>query len=137
MIKGNNTIITKQTAGLLVLRQRKSGCQILLVHDRKKWSIPKGGMELGETPEQTARREVWEETGITFGSDVIPVGYVDYKKEQKRLHAFVAELEDEVDIVLSGELIQARFVSFAEARRMLDERQCIFLDWLTAGSRAA
>lgn len=127
----------KQTAGLLVLRQRKSGCEILLVHDRKKWSIPKGGMDPDETPEQTARRETWEETGITVGRDVIPVGYVDYKKENKRLHAFAVEIEGPVKIVLSPELIQARFVSLQEARKMLDDRQSIFLDWLMAGDCAA
>lgn len=33
----------------------------------EKWSLPGGGMELGETPEQTATREVTEETGYEIG----------------------------------------------------------------------
>ena len=44
--------------------------KILLVHAKKyagqnnKWSIPKGHIEEGETPEEAAIREVAEETGI-------------------------------------------------------------------------
>lgn len=41
--------------------------QILLHHriDRDMWGLPCGAMELGESLEQTARREVLEEVGLT------------------------------------------------------------------------
>jgi tRNA nucleotidyltransferase (CCA-adding enzyme) len=40
--------------------------KVLLVYGykSKKWGFPKGHMEYGETEEQTAQRELYEETGI-------------------------------------------------------------------------
>ena len=39
--------------------------EILLIHRRGSWDLPKGKIDPGETKEQTAVREVEEETGIT------------------------------------------------------------------------
>ena len=43
-----------------------------LVYGRKsnKWGFPKGHMEIGETEEQTAIREFFEETGYHFSSNI-------------------------------------------------------------------
>ncbi|WP_235318367.1 NUDIX hydrolase [Planococcus sp. CAU13] len=45
--------------------------KILMVKDKdsKGWSIPSGGIENGESPEQACIREIWEETG--FQTEVI------------------------------------------------------------------
>lgn len=37
---------------------------VLLIYRRGSWDLPKGKMDPGETPEQTAVREVQEETGL-------------------------------------------------------------------------
>ena len=38
--------------------------QILFIYRRKKWDLPKGKMEINESIDQTAIREVSEETGV-------------------------------------------------------------------------
>ncbi|WP_425580892.1 NUDIX hydrolase, partial [Williamsia deligens] len=57
---------------------------------RMMWSLPKGHIETGETAEQTAVREVAEETGIE-GNVVAPLGKIDYwfVSEGKRIHKTV------------------------------------------------
>lgn len=52
--------------------------------------MPKGHIERGETPEQTAEREVAEETGIN-GTVLAPLGSIDYwfVTEGRRVHKTV------------------------------------------------
>lgn len=53
------------SAGGVVYRKVNGSVQIQLIEDRYgKISLPKGKMEPGETVEQTALREIAEETGI-------------------------------------------------------------------------
>ncbi|MFD4294768.1 NUDIX hydrolase [Rhodococcus sp. NPDC058505] len=57
---------------------------------RLLWSLPKGHIEAGETAEQTAIREVAEETGIR-GSVLASLGSIDYwfVTEGRRVHKTV------------------------------------------------
>ncbi|WP_441346864.1 NUDIX hydrolase [Rhodococcus sp. SGAir0479] len=57
---------------------------------RLLWSLPKGHIEQGETAEQTAMREVAEETGIR-GAVVASLGSIDYwfVTEGRRVHKTV------------------------------------------------
>ncbi|MBJ7291013.1 NUDIX hydrolase [Williamsia sp.] len=57
---------------------------------RMMWSLPKGHIETGETAEQTAVREVAEETGIE-GNVVASLGKIEYwfVSEGKRIHKTV------------------------------------------------
>ncbi|MFW0153671.1 NUDIX hydrolase [Mycobacterium sp. smrl_JER01] len=57
---------------------------------RMLWSLPKGHIEKGETAEQTAIREVAEETGIQ-GSVLAALGSIDYwfVTEGRRVHKTV------------------------------------------------
>ena len=57
---------------------------------RLLWSLPKGHVEVGETAEQTAVREVEEETGIR-SRVLAPLGVIDYwfVAENRRIHKTV------------------------------------------------
>lgn len=59
-------VIKEATAGGIVYRLNPKGeVEILLVQDAKnRWTIPKGHIEVGEKPRDTAEREVNEETGL-------------------------------------------------------------------------
>ncbi|MFC4454590.1 NUDIX hydrolase [Deinococcus sonorensis] len=47
--------------GCIVLR----GDEILMVRERGRWSLPKGGLDAGELVQMGALRETYEETGLT------------------------------------------------------------------------
>ena len=65
------TTIQELSAGVIPYRRSGDrGLVYLVLHSatvrnpRAKWEFPKGGMEAGETPRQTAAREFQEETGL-------------------------------------------------------------------------
>ena len=87
---GGLVIDATGTMGLLIGRydhKDASGKRVL-------WSLPKGHIEEGETPEQAAIREVAEETGIT-SSITKSLGVIDFwfmaggKRIHKTVHHFM------------------------------------------------
>ncbi|MDP4001086.1 MAG: NUDIX domain-containing protein [bacterium] len=57
--------IREYSAGGVVFRKTNGDLQFLLIQDpKKRWNLPKGHIESGETPEQSAIREVSEETNL-------------------------------------------------------------------------
>jgi 8-oxo-dGTP diphosphatase len=98
-----------QAAGGVVCRPGPAGLvEIAVIHrpTQDDWSLPKGKVEPGETPEQAALREVEEETGLR-ARIVRPFGcteYVDRRGRDKIVRYWVMEAEggrfapnDEVD----------------------------------------
>ena len=66
--------LTLTHAGGVVYRGEAADRRVLLVRSRPAphdWVLPKGHIERGETPEETARREVREEAGV----DAEPLRY--------------------------------------------------------------
>lgn len=73
-----------EAAGGLV---KKTSGEVLFIFRYGKWDLPKGKCEAGEKVEETAIREVIEETGVTglkITKELVPT-YHTYKTEGKRV----------------------------------------------------
>lgn len=78
-----------RSAGGLVVRE--SLILLISTQEGKRWQLPKGHIEQGETPEEAAVREVREETGVT-GRILAPLPPVEYwyiEKGRRRVHKTV------------------------------------------------
>jgi ADP-ribose pyrophosphatase YjhB (NUDIX family) len=121
-------------AGIPGIRGRSAA--LIARHDRRGrlvWSLPKGHVEAGETPEVAAVREIAEETGIA-GRVVAPLGTIDFwfVAEGRRIHKTVhhylllaegGELSDD-DI----EVVEVAWVPLEELAQRLaydDERRLV------------
>jgi 8-oxo-dGTP pyrophosphatase MutT (NUDIX family)/phosphohistidine phosphatase SixA len=85
-------------AGAVCWRFVNGELHILLVHrdERADVSLPKGKVDPGETPPQTAVREIEEETGLRIALGA-PLGTTDYTLpggREKRVFYWAAEVDD-------------------------------------------
>ena len=139
--------VEETSAGGFVLdrRGRQPKAALIARRDRRGrliWSLPKGHIEAGETPEDAAVREVFEETGI-HGSIVASLGTIDFwfMAENQRIHKTVHHyLLDAEDLVLSdadAEVAEVAWVPldevagrlrYADERRLLDRVHAALAD---------
>jgi 8-oxo-dGTP pyrophosphatase MutT (NUDIX family) len=86
--------------------------------------LPKGGLELGETPEQAAVREVREETGVV-ASVRAPLGDVHYtyrrngRRIRKTVHFFLCDYVEGSTDDHDHEVDDARWIALSGARAEL------------------
>ena len=66
------------SAGGIVYRGGEEGVEVALIRAGKRWGLPKGHVESGETVQETALREVAEETGLR-GEIVSKLGEITYR----------------------------------------------------------
>ena len=90
---------SKESAGLLLYRRAAHGVEVLLGHPGGPfwatrhdgaWTIPKGGIQAGEDPLTTARREFVEETGFEPCGPYLPLGHIT-QRSGKIVHAWAFE----------------------------------------------
>jgi 8-oxo-dGTP pyrophosphatase MutT (NUDIX family) len=122
--------VREYTAGGVVFRVVNERPQILMIQDRLgRWTIPKGHVEPGEKIEQTAVREVAEETGLTnlrLGEKLDKLHFF-YRKEGKLIfmttYVFLIEATGDTDAVIPEEsegIVDAKWFDYEEALSLIE-----------------
>lgn len=76
------------SGGIVFRRTAKGALELLLIKDAKnRWTIPKGHVEPGEEPRETAEREIREETGLKEMKVMNWLGKVNFR--YRREHTLV------------------------------------------------
>ena len=145
--------VRELSAGGLVYRRRGTTCEVVLAARRHPqsgalvWTIPKGHLEAGETPEAAAVREVREETGLVAEIER-PLGTISYwfiRKDEagrpvrvlKRVRFFLMratggrfrDRDQEMDAVRWFPLEDAVVTAAHANERELVRRACRLLGW--------
>lgn len=123
----------KLSSGTVLYRRVGVELEVLLVHPsgsynrRAPWGIPKGQPNPDETLEAAARRETLEETGIECG-DLVDLGYIDYTRSQKRVHAYAGQAPvAATPRCASWEVDKVEFIELSRARRIIHPDQATLL----------
>jgi len=84
------------------------------------WELPAGTLDPGESPEQAARREVLEETGLEAG-ELLDLGdlFPDTGRLQVHCHPFYVTTLPQEARPISEEGLTLRYVDHAELKRMM------------------
>ncbi len=99
-------VVRETTSGGVVFRRDKktSAIEILLMQDAKnRWTIPKGHVEPGEDPRDTAEREINEETGLQEMKVHSWLGKVNFRYRRGHtlvlmtMHIYLVEGKGETD----------------------------------------
>ncbi len=126
------------SAGIVIVRKEKEEWKYLFLRAYRNWDFPKGIVESTETPLETAKREVKEESGITnlnFRWGNVFKETLPYAGGNKVARYYIAEtLESTVTFSINPELgrpehHEYRWLSYDEIKKLSPKRLLIIIEW--------
>ena len=112
-------------SGVIPFRILNGKIQVLLITSRrrKKWIFPKGIIEPGMTPQESAASEAIEEAGVIGKVFVEMLGEYEYNKWGGICHVqmFPMEVTKIMDNWMESSFRERKWVSIAEAKRLLNK----------------
>ena len=132
----------EKSCGAIVYRKHHGNIELLLIQNQNcsHWSFPKGHVEKGETEEETAIREIKEETGIDVILDTSfrkVVTYAPKKEITKDVIYFLAKAttydytprEDEIAKIKWVEINHAgEILSYDNIRQLVSQAKTVIKD---------
>lgn len=115
----------ESSCGAVVFRRENNNFKFLLIRNRRSahWGFPKGHIEKGETKEETAIREILEETGLNVR--ILPdfrqnSEYTIQGKIEKSVDIFLAETNETEFKIQEEEIEECDWFSYADALKTLN-----------------
>jgi len=135
---------TATSAGAIILREIEGKLKIGLAHHSraiKSWVLPKGHVEEGESIEQAALREIYEETGLGNVQLITHLGTIARESvksngdiEQKTIHLYLAYApgDNSAQVPTDPRFIEVNWFSPEEAIELLpyESEQAFFREHL-------
>ena len=126
--------LEEKSCGAIVFRRDAGKLSILCLYQSRShtYSVPKGHMEAFESEEETAVREIFEETGLT--AKILPgfretIGYGIGGGRHKTVVLFLAEYTGDVHLD-AAEIADARWLPIGEAAKILPDGYAPILEKL-------
>jgi 8-oxo-dGTP pyrophosphatase MutT (NUDIX family) len=121
----NNSSWIYNQSGVIPFRLQRDKLQILLITSRRKkrWVIPKGIIEGGLSPEESASKEAYEEAGITGTVRSRMVGQYQYKKwgGTCTVKVYLLEVKEVMEDWPEAFFRDRQWVSISEAQKRIEE----------------
>ena len=124
---------TDKSFGIIPIKKVGEQWQVLLIHQFSKignnsyWVFPKGHAEGSETALQSAKRELFEETGLTaekiIQDPVFSLAYsfqFDGVQIEKTVDFYIGLITDDSVVIQTEEVKEAGWYSLDEAMKRLD-----------------
>lgn len=110
----------EKSCGAVIVTKETESPKVLLIkhHNGGHWAFPKGHVEGNETEEETALREIMEETHLSVELDTQfrhVVRYSPYEGTEKEVIYFIAYTTEKTILKQDEEVLDSAWLSFADA----------------------